>query len=98
MEWKSPTDAMPWVGLYVCIASLACTLAMAADLFQGFREWKLWFPTRYFTINAISITLISIAMKLPVDLTTDVSSGLDRTAKFISIVFLVAMVANFLPL
>nr|GEV80648.1 hypothetical protein CTI12_AA145900 [Tanacetum cinerariifolium] len=36
-------DAMPWVGLYVAGASLACTLAMAADAFQGFRQWKLWF-------------------------------------------------------
>nr|GEW65304.1 hypothetical protein [Tanacetum cinerariifolium] len=34
-------DAMPWVGLYVAGASLACTLAMAADAFQGFRQWKL---------------------------------------------------------
>ncbi|KAL7616773.1 hypothetical protein Lser_V15G02584 [Lactuca serriola] len=97
MDWESPSDAMPWVGLYVSLASLMCTLAMAADLFQGFRQWKLWFPCRFFTINAVSITLIAIAMKLPVDLTTDVSQGLDTTAKFLSIVFLVAMLANFLP-
>nr|KAJ0226828.1 hypothetical protein LSAT_V11C100027010 [Lactuca sativa] len=97
MDWESPSDAMPWVGLYVGVASLVCTLAMAADLFQGFRQWKLWFPCRFFTINAVSITLIAIAMKLPVDLTTDVSQGLDTTAKFLSIVFLVAMLANFLP-
>ncbi|KAI3738758.1 hypothetical protein L2E82_28896 [Cichorium intybus] len=97
MDWESPADAMPWVGLYVSVASLVCTLAMAADAFHGFREWKLWFPCRFFTINAVSITLIAIAMKLPVDLTTDVSDGLDRTAKFLSIVFLVSMLANFLP-
>ncbi|GJS90699.1 retrovirus-related pol polyprotein from transposon TNT 1-94 [Tanacetum coccineum] len=37
-------DAMPWVGLYVAVpgASLACTLAMAANTFQGLRKWKLW--------------------------------------------------------
>ncbi|GJV75439.1 hypothetical protein Tco_1507023 [Tanacetum coccineum] len=29
-------DFMPWVGLYVAGASLACTLAMAVDAFQGF--------------------------------------------------------------
>ncbi|CAI9267837.1 unnamed protein product [Lactuca saligna] len=87
-----PEDAIPWVGLYVCLASLISTLAMAADAFQGFRKRKLWFPCRFFTINAASLTLIAIAMKLPVDLNTDMSPS-----KAISIAFLVAMVGNFLP-
>ncbi|GJU20554.1 hypothetical protein Tco_1153896 [Tanacetum coccineum] len=38
---KTPKDAMPWVGLYVAGASLACTPAMAADTFQGFQQRKL---------------------------------------------------------
>ncbi|GKF91759.1 hypothetical protein Tco_0275460, partial [Tanacetum coccineum] len=67
-------DAMPWVGLYVAGASLACTLAMAADAFQGFRKWKLWFPNKFFVLNTVSITLIAIAMKLPVDLNTNMSN------------------------
>ncbi|XP_023743151.3 uncharacterized protein LOC111891324 [Lactuca sativa] len=92
MEWKSPADAMPWVGLYVSLASLICILAMAADAIQGFRQWKLWFPCRFFTMNAASITLIAIAMKLPVDLTTNMSDS-----KFVSILFLITMLANFLP-
>ncbi|GJW43289.1 hypothetical protein Tco_0072088 [Tanacetum coccineum] len=59
------------VGLYVCAASLVCILAMAADTFQGFRQGKLWFPCRFFSLNTSSITVIAIAMKLlPVDLTT----------------------------
>ncbi|CAI9267874.1 unnamed protein product [Lactuca saligna] len=97
MVWKSSEDAMPWVGLYVCVASLMCTLAMAADAFQGFRQWKLWFPCRFFTINAASITLISIAMKLPVDLSTDLSEDLATNAKFVGIIFFITMLANFLP-
>ncbi|XP_023743148.1 uncharacterized protein LOC111891322 [Lactuca sativa] len=70
---------------------------MAADAFQGFRQWKLWFPCRFFTINAASITLIAIAMKLPVDLDTDMSDTVYMIAKSASIIFLVTMVANFLP-
>ncbi|GJR15757.1 hypothetical protein Tco_0798409 [Tanacetum coccineum] len=85
-------DAMPWVGLYVAGASLACTLAMAADAFQGFRKWKLWFPNKFFVLNTVSITLIAIAMKLPVDLTTNILNG-----KEVSICFLLTMLANFLP-
>ncbi|GKB92148.1 actin/actin-like conserved site-containing protein [Tanacetum coccineum] len=56
---------------YVAGASLACTLPMAADAFQGFRKWKLWFPNKFFVLNTVSITLIAIAMKLRVDLTTN---------------------------
>ncbi|GJW22762.1 hypothetical protein Tco_0033384 [Tanacetum coccineum] len=94
----TPKDAMPWVGLYVAGASLACTLAMAADAFQGFRKWKLWFPNKFFVLNTVSITLIAIAMKLPVDLTTDmpINEG-DWKGKIAGIIFLFAMLANFLP-
>ncbi|PWA79633.1 hypothetical protein CTI12_AA203530 [Artemisia annua] len=102
MEFVKPVithkDVMPWVGLYVAGASLACTLAMAADAFQGFRHWKLWFPNKFFAINTVSITLIAIAMKLPVDLTTNMSIDCgDWDAKMVSIAFLVTMLANFLP-
>ncbi|KAI3677245.1 hypothetical protein L1987_86868 [Smallanthus sonchifolius] len=71
MVWESPKEAMPWVGLYVGIASLICTLAMAADAIRAIWQWKLWFPNKFFTLNASTITLIAIAMKLPVDLNTD---------------------------
>ncbi|GJX73918.1 hypothetical protein Tco_0312513, partial [Tanacetum coccineum] len=93
-----PKDAMPWVGLYVAGASLACTLAMAADAFQGFRQWKLWFPNKFFVLNTVSITLIAIAMKLPVDLTTNMSiNNGDWNGKIVGIAFLFTMLANFLP-
>ncbi|KAI3743573.1 hypothetical protein L1987_61283 [Smallanthus sonchifolius] len=60
---------MPWVGLYTAVASTICILAMSADVIQAFKQWKLWFPNKFFTLNATTITLIAIAMKLPVDLT-----------------------------
>ncbi|KAJ0613232.1 hypothetical protein HanHA300_Chr00c1106g0840231 [Helianthus annuus] len=94
----SPKDAMPWVGLYICGASLVCMLAMAVDAIQGFRKRNLWFPSKFFTINAASITLIAIAMKLPVDLTTGMSGGyIDSMENEGSFLFLLTMLANFLP-
>nr|XP_043612319.1 uncharacterized protein LOC122584023 [Erigeron canadensis] len=98
MAWESPKDAIPWVGLYIGVASLVCTLAMVGDLYQGFRQRprKLWFPCRFFIINAASITLIAVAMKLPVDLTVEMSDN-DVSAKYVSVFFLVTMLANFLP-
>ncbi|KAJ9558369.1 hypothetical protein OSB04_012983 [Centaurea solstitialis] len=59
-----------WVQLYSSVASLVCILAMSADLFQGFQHHKLWFPSRFFTINATSTTLITITLKLLVDITS----------------------------
>ncbi|PWA41708.1 hypothetical protein CTI12_AA551580 [Artemisia annua] len=92
MELK---DAMPWVGLYIAGASLVCILAMAADAFQGFWRWKFWFPNNLFALNTVSISLMAIAMKLPVDLSTDKYN--DNSTKIVSIFFLVVMLANFLP-
>ncbi|KAI3733047.1 hypothetical protein L1987_64262 [Smallanthus sonchifolius] len=92
---------MPWVGLYTAIASLICTLAMAADVTHGFWQWKLWFPNKFFTLNATTLTLIAISTKLPVDLTTNTSDlytgGSIEYTKIISIIFLLTMLANFLP-
>ncbi|XP_042756857.1 uncharacterized protein LOC111891319 [Lactuca sativa] len=97
MAWTSPEEAMPWVGLYICAASLVCTLAMAADVYRGFRQRKLWFPCRFFTINSASVTLIAISTKLPVDLSADMSDDFQEIlAKSVSIIFLFTMLANFL--
>ncbi|XP_076908747.1 uncharacterized protein LOC143565762 [Bidens hawaiensis] len=72
---------------------------MAADAIDGIRKQKLWFPCKFFTINAASITLIAIAMKLPVDLTTDMSDVgyIGFMAKEGSLIFLLTMLANFVP-
>ncbi|XP_071688447.1 uncharacterized protein [Rutidosis leptorrhynchoides] len=78
MPFNTPEDTMPWVGLYVAIASLVCILAMAIDAFHGFLRWKHWFPNKYFTLNAASLTLIAIAMKLPVDLNSNRSGVHDH--------------------
>ncbi|KAK2977779.1 hypothetical protein RJ640_029975 [Escallonia rubra] len=61
---------MLWIGIYVAAVSLVCSLAMAADAYQGFRQRKLWFPSKFFGLNAASLTLLAVAMKLPVDLSS----------------------------
>ncbi|KAD3337641.1 hypothetical protein E3N88_33161 [Mikania micrantha] len=83
---------LPWMGLYAALASSICIIVMAADAILAIWQWKLWFPNRFFTLNATTITLIAITMKLPVDLSSGISSS-----KYISVFFLVTMLANFLP-
>ncbi|KAH6809464.1 hypothetical protein C2S51_027247 [Perilla frutescens var. frutescens] len=87
---------VPWIGLYAAAASTICTLAMAADILCGFRSTKYWFPSKYFSLNATSLTLLAVAMKLPMDLTTKMYSATDRLAKVSSIAFMAITTANFL--
>lgn len=87
---------MPWIGMYIASASLICSLAMAADTFNGFRTKRLWFPCKYFPLNATSLTLLAVAMKLPVDLTTAMFANIDWLAKLSSLIFMSASVGNFI--
>ncbi|KAM0018062.1 hypothetical protein Hdeb2414_s0027g00695001 [Helianthus debilis subsp. tardiflorus] len=88
---------MFWIGMYIALASLVCILAMVADLLHGFRSRKLWFPCKYFRINAAFLTIISVAMKLPVDLTGSMPGAVDKAAKLGSMAFMCTMMANLLP-
>ncbi|CAK9173202.1 unnamed protein product [Ilex paraguariensis] len=91
------TSPVPWIGLYVAASSLGCSLAMAADAFRGFRHQKLWFPCKFFTLNAASLTSLGVAMKLPVDVSTPMPSKTDQLAKFSSTVLMSTIMANFMP-
>nr|GEX84379.1 hypothetical protein CTI12_AA602070 [Tanacetum cinerariifolium] len=88
---------MPWIGIYIAVASLLCILAMVADLIHGLKNKKLWFPCKTFTLNAASLTVIAVAMKLPVDLNTAMRGDADQIAKFGSMAFMCTMMANLLP-
>ncbi|KAL8267180.1 hypothetical protein R6Q59_004524 [Mikania micrantha] len=88
---------MVWIGIYIAIASLFCIFAMAADLWHGFRHKKFWFPCKYFTLNAASITVIAVTMKLPVDLTSGSADFVDQGAKLGSLGFMCTMMANLMP-
>ncbi|XP_071693527.1 uncharacterized protein [Rutidosis leptorrhynchoides] len=88
---------MVWIGIYIAVASLICILAMASDLVHGFRHLKLWFPSKYFSLNAASITVITVTMKLPVDLSSQMPSYMDQAAKLGSLAFMCVMMVNLMP-
>ncbi|KAL0356136.1 UNVERIFIED_CONTAM: hypothetical protein Sradi_4060500 [Sesamum radiatum] len=89
-------EAMPWIGLYIAAASAVCTLAMAADAFNGFTSKKLWLPCNYFSMNAASLTLLAVAMKLPMDLNTYLLYQADWHAKICSLLFMSISMSNFM--
>ncbi|KAM0054113.1 hypothetical protein Hdeb2414_s0006g00191391 [Helianthus debilis subsp. tardiflorus] len=91
------SEPMVWIGIYIAVASCVCIIAMAADLVHGFRNKKFWFPCKYFSLNAASITVIAIAMKLPVDLTSPMPRYPDQEAKIVSLMFMYTMMVNLMP-
>lgn len=93
-EEEKLDKAMPWVGLYIAAASAACTLAMAADAFNGFRRNKLWFPCTYFSLNPTSLALLGVAMKLTMDLTAVMKNI--KIAKFTTLIFMSTAMGNFM--
>ncbi|XP_057808828.1 uncharacterized protein LOC131023298 [Salvia miltiorrhiza] len=88
---------MPLIGMYVALASFACSVSLAADLIHGFRSNKFWFPSKYFSLNATSLTLLSVALKLPIDLTTNMTAVTDRLAKISSLALMSTAMANLVP-
>ncbi|XP_023637127.1 uncharacterized protein LOC17882160 isoform X1 [Capsella rubella] len=93
-EFSKP---LPSIGLYVAVASLICGLAMAADLLHGFRHRKFWFPCKFFSLNATSLTFIGVGIKLSVDLNTSMPSRHDQLSKLSSSVFVCTVMGNSMP-
>ncbi|CAA2958782.1 Hypothetical predicted protein [Olea europaea subsp. europaea] len=94
---KKFSSPMPWIGIYVAFASAICSLAMALDAIIGFYKKKFWFPCRVFTLNAASLTLLAIAVKLPMDLNNPMPRFPDQLAKLSSTVLMSTAMANFMP-
>ncbi|KAJ0635304.1 hypothetical protein HanOQP8_Chr17g0649361 [Helianthus annuus] len=90
-------EPMVWIGVYVAVASFFCILAMVADLLHGFQNKKFWFPCKYFSLNAASITVITVTMKLTVDVSGEMPSYVDQAAKLGSLGFMCTMMANLMP-
>ncbi|KAJ8619498.1 hypothetical protein MRB53_028027 [Persea americana] len=90
------SEPLPWIGLYITAASLLCSLLMGLDTFNSFRRRKLWFPCRCVTLNATSLTLLSVATKLPIDLNTSMPSSQDQLTKLSGTIFICTVMGNFL--
>lgn len=90
-------EPMPWIGIYVVAASAACAIAMAFDVFHGFRYRKFWLPCKYFALNATTLTLIGVAVKLSVDLNTSMPRPPDQLAKLSSTAFICTAIGNSMP-
>ncbi|WOL17247.1 hypothetical protein Cni_G26036 [Canna indica] len=91
------SSPVPWVGLYVAAASIICALAMSYDAISAIRHSKLWFPSSIFSLNATTLTILSVATKLPLDLSSPMPSRPDQLAKLSGSALVATAAANLLP-
>ncbi|KAG2681515.1 hypothetical protein I3760_11G149000 [Carya illinoinensis] len=91
------SQPMPWIGLYVAAASLAFLISMAADVIQGIRRQLFWFPCKFSSLNATSLTLLAVATKLSVDLNTSMPRRQDQLAKLSSTILICTVMGNSMP-
>ncbi|XP_019195821.1 PREDICTED: uncharacterized protein LOC109189663 [Ipomoea nil] len=78
---------MPYIGLYVAVASMFCFMAMSLNV--------LSFPVNIFGLNATWLTLLAVATKLTGDLTSPMWSYNDNLSKINSTVFLTVAIGEF---
>ncbi|KAM0000266.1 hypothetical protein Hdeb2414_s0437g00893481 [Helianthus debilis subsp. tardiflorus] len=90
-------DPMPWIGIYVAAASLICGIAMTIDALHAFRYKKFWFPCKFFSLNATTLTVIAVAIKFSVDLNAAMPRRQDQLAKVSSSAFICMVMGNLLP-
>lgn len=88
---------MLWIGVYVAVLYLVGSLAIADDALQGFYHRKLWLPCKFFTLNAASLTLLAVAMKLPLDLTSPMPGCVDQLVRLSIGASLCTAMGNFMP-
>ncbi|KAK9138298.1 hypothetical protein Sjap_008892 [Stephania japonica] len=75
------SSPMPAIGLDIAGATLVCLVLIVFDVVNAIRERKPWIPCRLFALNSFTLTLLSVATKLPVDLTTSMPSAYDQLSK-----------------
>ncbi|KAJ0592037.1 hypothetical protein HanHA300_Chr03g0080231 [Helianthus annuus] len=91
------SEPMVVIGYYITVASIICLYAIMLDLSYDLRYNKFWFPSKYFSLNAASITIIAVAIKLPMDLSTPMPGVEDQVAKLGGLGFMCVMMCNFMP-
>ncbi|KAL5980282.1 hypothetical protein ACLOJK_028190, partial [Asimina triloba] len=70
---------------------------MMVDNVQGIRHRKVWIPCKLFSLNATSLTLLAIATKLPVDLSTPMPNAQEQVAKLSGTSLICAAMCHFMP-
>ncbi|KAK9081853.1 hypothetical protein Syun_031069 [Stephania yunnanensis] len=97
LDDSSYSSPVPLIGLYIAGATLVCLLLILLDVFTGFRNKKRWLPCRFFSLNSVTLTLLSVAVKLPLDLTSPMPRVSDQLSKLTGTTLLCICMGFFMP-
>ncbi|KAK9159650.1 hypothetical protein Syun_005991 [Stephania yunnanensis] len=97
LDDSSYSSPIPIIGLYIAAATLVCFLSILFDIISGFRNRKRWLPCRFFSLNSVTLTLLAIASKIPVDLTTKMPSAHDQLSKLTGTTLICICMAFLMP-
>ncbi|KAK9159483.1 hypothetical protein Syun_005824 [Stephania yunnanensis] len=75
------SSPVPLIGLYIAGATATCFLLMLCDVISSVRSKTGYIPCKWFSLSSATITLLAIASKLPVDLTTYMPRASDQLSK-----------------
>lgn len=96
-EDSNYSSPMPSIGVYVAASTLACLLLLICDVLKAYLRKKPWLPCRYFSLNSLTLTLLGIATKIPVDLTSSMPSAVDQLSKLCGTALMCTSMCFFLP-
>ncbi|KAK9138682.1 hypothetical protein Sjap_009276 [Stephania japonica] len=94
---SSYTSPVPVIGLYIMGATLVYLSFILVDVYAGFRNRKRWLPCRFFSLNSITLTLLSIVAKLPADLTSPMPRVQDQLSKLTGTALICISMGFFMP-
>ncbi|XP_043700409.1 uncharacterized protein LOC122651152 [Telopea speciosissima] len=90
-------EPVPLIGLYIASATLVCFFSMTYDLVHGFVRKKPFIPCKLFPINSFTMTLLSVATKIPADLTTYMPRVEDQLSKLTGTALLCISLGFYMP-
>ncbi|XP_047945219.1 uncharacterized protein LOC125191836 [Salvia hispanica] len=86
---KTKLDStMPLIGQYIAVATFTCVMAIFHDFLNSCMDKRYWQKCKLFSLNAFSLTVLAVAMKLPVDLTFTDITDYDQFARVCSLAFM----------
>ncbi|XP_076894717.1 uncharacterized protein LOC143547096 [Bidens hawaiensis] len=90
-------EPMVLIGWYIAVASYFCGNVMLSESKLTIIMKKFWVPMELFSLNAASLTVISVAMKLPMHLTSPMPGEIDQVAKVRSLGFMCIIMSTIMP-
>ncbi|XP_042479306.1 uncharacterized protein LOC122060176 [Macadamia integrifolia] len=91
------SSPVPLIGLYIAAGTLVCFFCMTFDLVYAFIQKKPFVPCKLFPMNSFTLTVLAVATKIPLDLTTSMPRAEDQLSKLMGTALLCTALGFYIP-